>query len=193
MRIVFLGPPGVGKGTQCRRLVADLRIPHVSTGDMLRRAIRDRTPVGRLAAERMDAGQLVSDDIVQQLVERRLDSPDCAEGWLFDGFPRTIAQAEFLDRMLASRTTPLDLVLELFGDESILVQRMLRRARVEGRTDDTPETVRARMRVYHSQTEPLVEYYARKNLLARIDAIGTRNEVFERIQESVRRARPNPD
>ncbi len=185
MFIVFLGPPGVGKGTQCRRLISDLKIPHVSTGDMLRQAIRGGTVAGQNAARNMDAGQLVSDELVLKLVEQRLTEPDCVTGCLFDGFPRTIVQAEVLDEVLARRHTPLDLVLELQGDEQVLIQRMLLRANLENRSDDTPETVRARMRVYHSQTEPLVEYYGRHSILAPIDAMGSPDEVYARIQQAL--------
>jgi adenylate kinase len=185
MFIVFLGPPGVGKGTQCRRLVAHLQIPHVSTGDMLRAAKRTGSPDSMAAAHKMDTGHLVSDELVLKLVEQRLTQPDCHRGCLFDGFPRTLVQAEALDKLLEKRQTPLDLVLELRGNEQELVRRMLRRAELEHRSDDTPETVANRMRVYDSQTSPLVAYYAQQQRLATIDALGTPDEVFQRILDAL--------
>jgi adenylate kinase len=181
MYLVFLGPPGVGKGTQSRKLVAHLNIPHISTGDMLRAAKRSRTDLGLAAAERMDAGQLVSDELVLRLVENRLTEPDCCSGCLFDGFPRTQIQAEALDQLLAKRQTPLDVVLELRGDPVELSRRMTRRAQEEQRADDSPETVAKRMRIYEQQTLPLVQYYQQQGLLAKIDAMGTPEEVFQRI------------
>lgn len=181
MYIVFLGPPGVGKGTQCRRLVQHLNIPHVSTGDMLRQAKRKGSPLGLSAARRMDAGQLVSDELVLQLVEERLTEHDCERGCLFDGFPRTLIQAEALDRLLHRCNRPLDVVLELRADEQELIQRMARRAEQEQRSDDNTETIQERMRVYRSQTAPLVDYYQRRGVLHSVNAMGTPEEVFERI------------
>lgn len=189
MFIVFLGPPGVGKGTQSRRLVNELGVPHISTGDMLRRAKAADSPVLAEAVRSMEAGQLVSDEVVLNLVNARLQQPDCSPGALFDGFPRTRVQAEGLDRLLAHRHTPLDLVLELYGDEQELMQRMLRRATVEQRADDQRETIQQRMRVYRQQTEPLVQYYQQRGLLERIDAMGTQDEVFQRIMGAVERHR----
>jgi len=185
MYIVFLGPPGVGKGTQCRRLLQHLGIPHVSTGDMLRDAKRKGSPLGLEAARRMDAGQLVSDSIVLQLVEERLKEHDCENGCLFDGFPRTLGQAEALDRLLHRIETPLDVVLELRADEQELIQRMAHRAEHEHRSDDTAETIQERMRVYHSQTEPLVNYYERRRLLQSVNGMGTPDEVFQRILDAL--------
>lgn len=185
MFIVFLGPPGVGKGTQSRRLVSYLQVPHVSTGDMLRAAKASGSPVYAAAERCMNAGQLVSDDLVLALVSERLAQPDCSKGALFDGFPRTLVQAEALDKLLEERSTPLDLVLELYGDENELKKRMMRRAAIEHRSDDTAETVQQRMRIYRLQTEPLVQYYAQRNLLERIDAMGTPDEVFERIRTAI--------
>ena len=189
MFVVFLGPPGVGKGTQSRRLLQHLGIPHVSTGDMLRQAKKEGRRLGAEAARNMDSGHLVSDELVLQLVAERVREPDCANGCLFDGFPRTSVQAEALDRLLDARRTPLDVVLELRADEEELLQRMLRRAQIEQRADDTPETVQQRMRIYHSQTEPLVQYYQQRSLLETIDAMGTPDQVFARIVAAVERHR----
>jgi adenylate kinase len=188
MFVVFLGSPGVGKGTQCRRLVSYLGIPHVSTGNMLReRAKKGGAGLEESAARRMDAGQLVSDELVLKMVEQRLAKPDCARGCLFDGFPRTLVQAEALDELLEARGTPLDLVLELRGDENELIRRMLRRAELEHRSDDTPQTVQQRISVYHLLTEPLVAYYSQRGLLETLDAMGTPDEVFAGIQAAVQR------
>lgn len=189
MFIVFLGPPGVGKGTQSRRLINHLQVPHVSTGDMLRHAKAHGSPVIAAAARSMDAGNLVSDEVVLSLVAERLRQPDCDRGALFDGFPRTCVQAEALDELLAQRSAPLDLVLELYGNEQELIQRMMRRAAIEHRADDEAETIQQRMRIYHAQTEPLVQYYSQRNLLEKIDAMGTPDEVFERILAAIDRHR----
>lgn len=189
MFIVLLGPPGVGKGTQCRRMAAELRVPHISTGDMLRQAIESDTPLGREVAELIALGRLVPDSVVLDIVAERLELPDCHDGCLFDGFPRTLAQAEGLDRLLARQYRPLDLAIELRGDDEALMQRMLRRAKLENRADDTPTTIRERMRIYHRQTEPLVAYYARNYLLRTVDAMGTPDEVFDRISVVLRQQR----
>ena len=148
---------------------------------MLRQAKRKGSPLGLEAARRMDAGHLVSDNLVLQLVEERLTDHDCEQGCLFDGFPRTIVQAEALDRLLQRCQTPLDVALELLADEQELIQRMTRRAEQEHRSDDTSETIQERMRVYRSQTAPLVNYYQRRGLLKSVNAMGTPDEVFKRI------------
>lgn len=184
MLIVFIGPPGAGKGTQSRRLLEYLQIPHLSTGELLR-AAKQSSPLGRLAAQYMDRGQLVPDPIVLSLVGEELDKPAFARGCLFDGFPRTIQQAKSLDDTLHQRNTPLSMVIELKADENELVSRMLRRAAMEKRTDDTPETIARRMEVYHRQTEPLLDYYRKQGLLTSIDAMGTPDEVFNLIKEAV--------
>jgi len=190
MLIVFLGPPGVGKGTQSRRLVDHLGVPHVSTGEMLRDAKLRGNELSREASESMDAGQLVSDELVLQLVARRLEKDDCQQGCLFDGFPRTLIQAESLDKLLAERQTRLGVVLELRGDDDELLARMLRRAKIENRPDDTRETVGKRMRVYAERTAPLVEYYDHQGLLDVVDAMGTPDEVFERVLAAIARRQP---
>jgi len=185
MRIVFIGPPGAGKGTQAKQLIDHLSIVHLSTGDMLRQARSDGTELGIKAAECMDRGELVPDELVVAIVAERIGKPDCQAGCLFDGFPRTIAQAEALDEQLQQRGAPLDLVLELKADEEELTRRMLERAKIEKRADDTPETIANRMKVYRSQTEPLLAYYANQGKLAPIDGMGTPDEVFARIRDCV--------
>jgi adenylate kinase len=176
MRIVFIGPPGAGKGTQAQRLAAEYGIAHLSTGDMLRAARDARTEVGRKADKYMSAGELVPDPIIIEIIAERLRQPDCEDGYLLDGFPRTIAQAEALDAMLAGRGTPLDVVLELKVPEDELFQRLAGR----GRADDNPEVIRQRLVAYRNQTERLLDYYSRESLLRSIDGVGTVDEVFER-------------
>ncbi|ASV74009.1 Adenylate kinase [Thermogutta terrifontis] len=178
MRIVFIGPPGAGKGTQAQKIVERYMIAHLSTGDMLRAARDAKTPLGLKADEFMSRGELVPDDIIIDLIRERLQSPDCRRGYLLDGFPRTIAQAEALDAMLASQNTPLDVVLELQVPEDELFRRLAGR----GRADDKPEVIRQRLVAYRTQTEPLLDYYRRKNLLRSVDGVGTVDEIFERIR-----------
>ena len=181
MRIVFLGPPGVGKGTQAARLTALLGIPHLSTGDMLRDAAEKRTPVGLEAQQIMNQGQLVGDEIVIRIVSERTASPDCTNGYLLDGFPRTTAQAEALDKLLTERSTPLDLVLQLTADEQQIIARLLAR----GRADDNEDTIRERFAQYDAATKPLVEYYAQRGLLRPVDGGGTPDEVFDAVRRQL--------
>ena len=178
MRIVFLGPPGVGKGTQSQRVVEYLRIPHLSTGDMLREAREKKTTVGKLAEKYMTEGKLVPDPVILQIVGDRLAEPDCERGCLFDGFPRTLGQAEALDGYLEEHRMPLDVVVDLEVDEQILFERLSGR----GREDDRPEIIRQRLEAYENQTRPLTDYYRKRELLRTADGSGTPDEVFQRIQ-----------
>jgi len=181
MRIIFIGPPGVGKGTQSQRLLKHFGIPHVSTGDLLREAIAEKTRLGRLAQRYMTRGQLVPDPIVLQIVGARLEEGDCQNGCLFDGFPRTLGQAQALDEFLAEMGAPLNAVIELKVDEDEVVRRLAQRQR----GDDTPEIIRRRMHSYWEQTAPLLDYYQRRNILYSIDGVGTPDEVFGRIKAAL--------
>jgi adenylate kinase len=184
-RLLLLGPPGAGKGTQAERLVADLGIPQISTGDMLRAAVQAGTPVGRDAKGYMDRGELVPDAVVIGVAEERLRQPDARRGFILDGFPRTAAQAEALDGMLAGLGVSLERCVALRVDEDELVTRLLKRAAIEGRSDDTEETIRNRMRVYREQTAPLVDYYRRRGVLREVEGLGAIDEVAARIEEAL--------
>ncbi|MCE5303695.1 MAG: adenylate kinase [Planctomycetaceae bacterium] len=176
MRMVFIGPPGAGKGTQAERLVKKYKMAHLSTGDMLRAARDAKTEVGLKAEQYMSTGALVPDDIIVAIIAERLQSADCREGYLLDGFPRTIAQAESLGKMLMAKGTPLDVVLELQVPEEELFRRLAGR----GRADDNPEVIRQRLVAYRKQTEPLLDYYRKQGLLKSINGVGTVDEIFER-------------
>jgi adenylate kinase len=189
MLIVFIGPPGAGKGTQAKRLLEYLNIGHLSTGELLREAKAAGTPLGQLAASYMDHGRLVPDELVLELVAEKLTQPQFASGCMFDGFPRTLAQARSLDETLVHRGTPLDLALELRADHKELTNRMLKRAAAEGRADDNPQTIAHRFEVYRQQTSPLLDYYRFKGILSVIDAMGTPDEVFGRIVNVVEKKR----
>ena len=181
MRIILIGPPGAGKGTQCQKLVELLRIPHLSTGEMLRSAVRAGTPEGLKAARFMTSGQLVPDDIIVGMVTRRLESADCRDGYLLDGFPRTLPQAETLDDLLERRAMSVDGVIELAVPRDELVRRMLAR----GREDDDPGVFARRIESFELQTAPLLDYYARQGKLASIDGLGSAEETFERVRRAV--------
>ena len=185
MFLVFIGPPGAGKGTQSKRLLEHLQIPHLSTGEMLRAAIEQDSDLGRLAAQYMDGGRLVPDDVVMKMVLERLNEPEFASGCLFDGFPRTLNQAQALDDALKARGTPLNSVIELQGEEQELIIRMHKRAVAESRADDHPAVIAERMDVYRRQTFPLLEYYEKQGPLHRINAMGSPDEVFSQITASL--------
>jgi len=190
MLIIFIGPPGAGKGTQARRLVDSLQITHLSTGDMLRQAIQDDSPLGKIASQHMNSGRLVPDSVVIDIVGKRLDDPECRRGCLFDGFPRTLNQAAALDRSLEDHGKRLDMVIVLSCNEEELVRRILTRAKLENRVDDNPETIRRRLEIYRLQTEPLIEYYRDHGVLELVDGIGSQDEVFARIQQGINHRRP---
>jgi len=181
MRIVFIGPPGAGKGTQCKLLTEHLAIPHLSTGEMLRGA-RQESALGRLVASYINVGRLAPDYLVMRIVKKRLAEPDCRPGCLFDGFPRTIVQAQLLDEFLSDTGLRVDLVISLVVQQEILIERMLKRAVVEHRADDTAETIASRLRVFYTQTAPVLDYYAERGVLTRIDAMRAAADVFVDIR-----------
>ncbi len=187
MRLILLGPPGAGKGTQAQLLVEAYSIPQLSTGDILRAAIKAETPMGLEAKAIMDQGNLVSDEVVNAIVSERLDEPDCANGFVLDGFPRTIAQAEALDGMLADKGIALDAVVQITADEDTLVDRVLKRAAETGgaRADDNEDVIRNRLEVYRELTEPLVAYYADQGLLKTVDGMDSVENVTKEIRRKL--------
>ena len=213
MRLVLLGPPGAGKGTQAERIAAKYGIPHLSTGEMLREAVAADTEVGRRAKAIMDAGRLVPDEVMNRLVAERIGQPDAARGFVLDGFPRTVAQAEALDDLLEQRAERLDAVVELAVDDDALVDRIsgrfacakcgagyhdrFRPPKADGvcdvcgsrefvrRADDNAETVRARLNAYHAQTAPLLPYYRDKELLAAVDGMAEIEDVSTEIFDTI--------
>ena len=181
MRLVLLGAPGSGKGTQAAMLRNSLKIPHVSTGDLLRAAVRAGTPLGLKAKAVMDAGDLVSDDIVLGMLEERVAEDDAGEGFILDGYPRNLAQCAALEDLLDRIGQPLDVAIKLDVPNELIVERIAGRAAAEGRVDDTPETVRARLRVYAEQTAPVADHFAEIGKLVTVDGVGELDEVFQRI------------
>ena len=181
MRIVLLGAPGSGKGTQAALLVEDLGLPHISTGELLRAAVKAGTELGVKAKTVMDRGELVSDDIMLGLIEERLAQKDAQAGFILDGYPRNIAQAQALDSLLSRLKQPVEDALQIDVDEDEVIARIAGRAAQEGRSDDSEEVVRNRMRVYAEQTAPVVGYYADRGLLTRILGEGSIDDVFQRI------------
>ncbi len=183
--ILLLGPQGAGKGTQAKRISAEYWIPHIATGDMLREAITAGTELGPRVAPILAAGELVSDDLMIELIRERLGREDAEEGFVLDGFPRTMPQAEALDEMLREIGRSLTVVFELQLPEEVCIERLTKRAALEGRVDDTPEVIRTRLALYRQETEPLVEYYRAQGNLVGIHADHPVDEVFAEIQRAL--------
>ena len=185
MRILLLGPPGSGKGTQGKLLSERLGVPAISTGDILRQAVKEGTPLGRQAQAIMASGELVSDDVIVGLIRDRIAQRDARDGFILDGFPRTVPQAEALEAMLSGNGDALSAVLNFSVPEPELVDRMLQRARAESREDDRAETIRERLRVYREKTEPLIGYYRKKDLVADVPGVGTIPEITARVDNAL--------
>lgn len=181
MRLIILGPPGAGKGTQAARIAEHFGIPAISTGDIFRANIKNGTDLGKQVQEITASGGYVSDDITNAIVEDRLTQDDCEPGFLLDGYPRTTGQVAALDAMLAKSDLGLDKVLALTVDEDAVVERLLKRAEIEGRADDTEEVIRERQAIYRRETAPLTDVYAERGLLVEVDGLGEMDEVTERV------------
>jgi adenylate kinase len=187
--VLLLGVQGSGKGTQAKRLASEYDIVHLSTGDMLRQAIAEGTELGRRVKPILEAGDLVPDDLMIELIRDRIQSPDTADGFILDGFPRTMAQADALDSMLTEIDRPLSVVLELQVPDDVAIQRLRKRAVEEGRSDDTPEAIANRIDLYHRETKPLVSHYRLAGNLVGIHGDRSENEVFSEIQQAVEQAK----
>ena len=190
MRLVLLGAPGSGKGTQAARLTAHLQVPHVSTGDLLRAEVAAGSKLGLEAKGVMARGELVSDAILLGMLEDRFSRPDTAGGFILDGYPRNLAQADALDALLQRIGQPMDFAVQLEVPQELLVERIAGRAKAEGRADDNPESVRTRLRVYDSQTAPVIEFYRQHGQLTVVPGVGTLDEVFNRIIEAIAPSNP---
>jgi adenylate kinase len=185
LNVLLFGPQGSGKGTQAKRIAAAHGIPHVSTGDMFRAAIERETPLGQKVKPILESGELVPDDLTVGLIRERLSEPDARAGFILDGFPRNLAQAEALDTLLDELGRPLTVVLELLVPDEVCRERMTRRAAEERRTDDTPEAIARRLAIYHEETAPLAEYYRAAGKLVGVDGTGTIDEIAARIEDAL--------
>lgn len=180
-RLIFLGPPGAGKGTQAQILAEIYQIPHISTGDILRLAVAQKTTLGQKAKDYMDRGELVPDDLILDLIKERLSLADTTNGWILDGFPRNIAQAEFLDKLLTELDLDADCILNLEVPDEVLTERLLERKR----PDDNEETIRRRLEIYHKDTVPVIEFYNQKGTLKAINGNLTLKEVTAGLQKAI--------
>ncbi len=181
MRLILMGPPGAGKGTQAKYVADHFGIPAISTGDIFRANVSEGTPLGLEAKRYMDAGDYVPDEVTNSMVRNRIDEPDAVPGFLLDGYPRTTAQVEELDGMITFTGHKLDAAVVLTVNSEELVQRLLQRAQTEGRADDTEEVIRRRQEIYAEQTEPLIDVYRSRGLLVEVDGMGEVDEVTQRI------------
>jgi adenylate kinase len=185
MRLIIMGPPGAGKGTQAKFIAEHFKIPAISTGDIFRANVTNGTPLGVEAKRFMDAGEYVPDEVTNLMVRDRIDQPDAVSGFLLDGYPRTLSQVEELDGMIKFTGHELDAVLVVTVDQDEIVQRLLQRAQVEGRTDDTEDVIRRRQEVYTEETEPLIEIYRDRGILIEIDGMGEVEDVTQRIFDAL--------
>jgi adenylate kinase len=185
VNLLVLGPQGAGKGTQAKRIAGEYGVPHVSTGDMFRAAIAAGTPLGRKVKPILDAGELVPDELTVALIRERLGEPDAAEGFVLDGFPRNLAQADALDEMLGTIGRSLDAILFFDLPDRVATERLLNRAREEQRPDDTPEVIARRLAIYHAETEPIVEHYRATGKLVPLHAGRTVDEVWSEIEDAL--------
>lgn len=185
MRLILMGPPGAGKGTQAKFIAEKYGIPAISTGDIFRANVSQGTPLGLEAKKYMDAGEYVPDQVTNMMVRNRIDEPDAEPGFLLDGYPRTVAQVDELDGMIQHTGHRLDAVVVLRADGEELVKRLLQRAEIEGRADDTEEVIRRRQELYTEETEPLISVYKKRGLVHEIDGMGEVDEVTARIVEAL--------
>jgi adenylate kinase len=185
MRLVLLGAPGSGKGTQAARLKDHLQVPHISTGDLLRAEVAAGSPLGLEAKEVMARGELVSDAILLGMLEDRFSRPDTAGGFILDGYPRNLAQADAMGKLLERIGQPMDYAVQLDVPTELLVERIAGRAQAEGRADDSPESVRTRLKVYDCQTAPVIDYYRQHGQLTVVNGVGSLDDVFARIVEAI--------
>lgn len=193
MRLLIMGAPGAGKGTQAAALAGQYGVPAISTGDIFRDNIKRETPLGLKVKSIIDAGEYVPDEVTEDIVASRLSEPDCADGFLLDGFPRTMHQVHFLDKYLSDRGQAIEAVVSLMVDPEVLVARLLGRAEIEGRADDNEDTIRRRMEVYAGQTAPLLFHYESKGVLVEVEGTGAVDEVRERMLHAVEHRNDIPE
>ncbi len=185
INFIFFGPPGAGKGTQAKLISKEFDLIHLSTGEILRSAIEKQTPLGQEAKKYVDKGELVPDDLIIGMIKNRLNSYENPKGFIFDGFPRTIAQAEAFDQLLKHFDSEVTAVIRIKITDEEIIKRLMKRAELEGRSDDTPEIIQNRLKVYRKNTEPLIDFYKKQGKLYEVDGIGSIEDVHERIKRIV--------
>ncbi|MDR0835230.1 MAG: adenylate kinase [Tannerella sp.] len=186
LNLIIFGAPGSGKGTQSELMKKNYNLAHISTGDVLRQEIKNETTLGKTAQQYIDKGQLVPDELICDILDNVLETVKNGEGVIFDGFPRTISQAEALEKILAKRGWDVSLLIDLQVEEDVLINRLLERGKISGRSDDNEETIKSRLDVYHSQTAPLADYYKKKGKRVAINGTGAIEDIFNRIDKSIK-------